>query len=298
MSFLGFDALGRLALGQLPQTAVAPAARTLTFGSAWTAPRKAGLAAAVIATTFAGFVAPPQARATTTFNKFSEPFRKANLALLATWQFSPAAPRTTQTAIFTKFSQPQIPRVNLPDEQPSALFEVRPPPVISIAFTQFSQPIVSRANLSDEQPSTLFEVLPPIAPPFTGFARFEGIIRAKLNVALYSTPLWLPTIAPAVDTHDGVWVKRKRKKLDRDPLELEIEEKAKRRAAIELAVYGPEVTYEPPAPSLFAPTVQPPPNVEDLTRAIMAAKQMQEQQQRVALEQDDEDVLEMILRDL
>lgn len=262
MSILGFDAIGRMALGQISQPTTV-ATFTPTPSTRWFDPVRKGLSVAVIATTFVGFVPPPQAKATPAFTKFAEPVRKTNPALQAAWKFSPVALRS-QTAIFTQFSQPQIPRINLPDEQPSALFEI----------------------------------LPPQAPSFTGFARFSEYLPKKSVVFLYSAFQPEPGFVPVVDTHDGVWVKKKRKKPDRDPLDLELEERAKRRAAIELAVYGPEVTYEPPAPSLFAPAVQPPPNVEDLARAIMAAKKMHEQQQRAELDQDDEDVLEMILRDL
>lgn len=257
---LGFGALGEFALGEGPTSTAAPA-QTLSGGNEWPDfVKKAGLTAAVIATTFGGFVAPPQARAAT-FTKFSEPLRKPNIALHAAWKFNPTVQRT-QTAIFAQFSQPQISRVNLPDEQPSALFEV----------------------------------LPPQVAPFAGFARFIEYLPKKSVIFLYSAFPPTPVLIPVIDTHDGVWVKKKRRH-GRDPLELELEERSKRRAAIELAVYGPEVTYEAPPATIFAPPA-PPPNVEELARAIMAAKQMLEQQQRAALEQDDEDVLEMILRDL
>lgn len=289
MSLLGFDAIGRLALGQLPQTQ----RQTLGFGGAWDGQvRKAGLAAAVIATTFVGFVAPPQAQASQPFTQFSQPL--AIKTISASWSFV-TAPAQAQTAIFTAFSQPFSPRVNLPDEQPSALFEVAPPPVISTAFSQFSQPQFNRAVISDEQPSTLFEILPPVAPPFTGFATFDGIIRGRLNIALTAWQWWQPIILP-VDTHDGVWVKRK-KRSGRDPIDLELEEKASRRAALELAVYGPAKQIIPPKP-VKRPVINSPVDVADLAKIVLNARQAHGESIRAQALSDDEDDLESILKDI
>lgn len=226
---LGFGAIGTIAVATGPNNpAVAPTFNPQPFSN-WSAPRKAGLAVAVIASGVAGFVAPAA-------------------------------------------------------------------PVHAGPFTQFSQPIAPRVVLPDEQPSALFEIEPPTSPPFTGFARFDLPIRAKYNVALFTNFTIVP-FTPVVDTHDGVWVKRKKKRSGPDPLDLELEERAKRRAAIELAIYGPEVTYEPP-PSPIAEPSKPPPNTEELTRIIMQMKAAEFEAKRRADEQDDEDVLEMILKDL
>jgi hypothetical protein len=230
------------------------------------------------------------------FSSFSQPApAKQSVANQTASAINTPIIPTPSPAVFSKFSQPQAPRVNLPDEQPSTLFEVAPPPVITIAFSQFSQPQFSRSVIPDEQPSTLFEVLPPPAPPFTGFATFEGITRAKFNVALYSTP-WLPIIIPQ-DTHDGVWVKRKRKRTGPDPIDLELAEKASRRAALELAIYGPEVEYsEPPTP--FAASPPAPIDVRDLAATIASAQAAKHQALLAQQDQDEETDLETILREI
>lgn len=220
----GFGALGEFALGE------GPFAQTLPTGAQWSTPvRKAGLAIAVIAGSFTGFVPQPPAQ---------------------------AAP------IFSQFSQPQFQRSVIPDEQPSALFEFAPP-----------------------------------APPFTGFCTFEGPIKAKLNVALISSRWWQPITLP-VDTHDGVFVKKKRKKLDRDPIELELEEKARRRAAIELAVYGPEpeisAQISPEKPVIN----RPPPDVSELARMVLATREAEAERIRQEQIQAEEDDIEAILKDI
>lgn len=262
---LGLGALGQLALGQGPSSSSPPppATQTLVFGSSFGAPLATKLAIAVIASTFGGFVAPPQ---------------------------------SAQAAVFSQFSQPFAPRINLPDEQPSALFEVAPPPVISIVFTQFSQPQFNRAVIPDEQPSTLFEILPPVAPPFTGFATFEGIIRARFNVALYSDIRFVPAPIIPADTHDGVWVKRK-KRSGRDPIDLELEEKASRRAALELAVYGPAKQIIAPKP-VKTPVINSPVDVVDLAKIVLLARQAHDESIKAQASSDDEDDLESILREI
>jgi hypothetical protein len=104
---------------------------------------------------------------------------------------------------------------------------------------------------------------------------------------------------PIVDLHDGgVFVKRKSKRKDwRDPIELELEEKAARRAAIELAIYGPEVEYKEP-PTVFAAPPPAPPDVGDLAKVVAAAQAAQFQDQRSRDEHDEEDDLESILREI
>jgi hypothetical protein len=235
-----------------------------TTFSKWDAPRKAGLTAAVVATSFVGFVASPPAQAAPPFTQFSQPTaKKVNQSIAASWQIAPRASQV-QTTVFSSFSQPQP----------------------------------NRSTLADEQPNTLFEVLPPQSPPFTGFARFEGIIRAKFNVALYSTFIPTPFLAPIVDTHDGVFVKRKSKRKGwRDPIELELEERAKRRAALELAIYGPEPTILPKVPSKV-PLIAPPVDVEELAKVIAAVQAVHHQALRTQAEQDDETELEAILREI
>lgn len=126
MSIFGFDAPGRLAFGQITegswQTSPSPQ---------WQLPiRKTGLAVALLATTFAGFVAPPQARA----------------------------------AVFSKFGEARPARAVLPGEQPSALFETVPLAVPFAGFMDFGAPRFARYSFADQQASMLFEVefVPPV----------------------------------------------------------------------------------------------------------------------------------------
>jgi hypothetical protein len=286
---LGFGALGQFALGEGPVQI-----RGLSAGNEWPdIVKKTGLTVAVIATTFAGFVPPPPAQ---------------------------AAP------VFAKFSQPLIPRINLPDEQPSALFEILAPsqstpvfarfadpsPVRRILhgftnapqpafvqpyiFGQFSQPAFQRSPLPDEQPSALFEILPPAPAPFTGFARFAEVIRTRITIADFKQ--W-PIVYPLPDTRDIVFVddrKKKRRKPAYDAAADELEIRRKRREAIEFA-FHPPVEYSLPDLAL-PPRPAPPPNVDDLAKAILQAQQMAEQHKLAMDLQQDDDDLEQILKDI
>ncbi|HXI52364.1 MAG TPA: hypothetical protein VNH84_12690, partial [Candidatus Saccharimonadales bacterium] len=99
------------------------------------------------------------------------------------------------------------------------------------------------------------------------------------------------------DKHVGHYVKKRKKRSGPGPLDYELEEKARRRAAIELAVYGPEVEYQtPPVPFVMPPV--PPPDVTGLAQTIAA---LQREQQKVVMAQQGEDEeieLEAILREI
>jgi hypothetical protein len=256
----GWGPIGRFAVGELPVAGGVTQPYGGSFSS-FSAPRKAALAAAVIATTFVGFIAPPPAQAALSFTSFSQPAKKPVQAV--SWNFV-ARPASAQTAIFTQFSQPGAARTVLPDEQPSALFEV----------------------------------LPPVGPPFTGFSSFDLVIQTRSNVALHLGRWWQPIILPA-DTHDLVFMgdQFRKKKRKPDLIDEELRRKAKLRADLELAIYGPEIKPEPVAEPVVAPPA-PPPNVDDLTRIAMDLRSQSMSRQRRDAEQDDEDVLEMILKDL
>jgi len=100
------------------------------------------------------------------------------------------------------------------------------------------------------------------------------------------------------DKHDGgVFVKKRKKRSGPGPLDYELEEKTRRRAAIELAVYGPEVEYQPP-PAPFVMPPAPPPDVTGLAQTI-AALQREQQQASIAQQGEDEETeLEAILREI
>lgn len=227
------------------------------------------------------------------FSSFSQPApARLNIAVSTANAVNTPSRPTSAPAVFSSFAQP-VQRKSQPQSFTNA---PQPRPAQSFVFGQFSQPQFARTNLPDEQPSALFEVLPPQAPPFTGFAKFEGIQRAKFNVALFSDFKF--TIFPIpVDTHDGVWVKRKRKRLGPDPIEIELAEKASRRAALELAVYGPEVQYSESSP-VFEALPPKPINVAELAKVMAAAQQAHYQAQRSRDEHDEEDDLESILREI
>lgn len=128
MPVLGGDALGRLALGQLSQSQ-AP----IYNGSPWMMPAKrAGLTAAVVATTIAGFVPAP----------------------------------TTAAPVFSSFSQPQPARHVLPAEQPVGIFEFAPTAIPFTGFMDFGLPRFARYSFADQQTSLLFEV--EFVPPAQG----------------------------------------------------------------------------------------------------------------------------------
>jgi len=256
----GWGPIGRFAIGELPVSAASPAQVYGGAFSQFSPVKRAGIAVAVIATTAAGFVAPPPAQATV-FTSFSQPQRKAFRPVA--WTFSPQA-QTAQTAVFTAFSQPLPSRIKLPDELPSALFEVEL----------------------------------PIAPPFTGFARFDQVIRPKSQICLLAAFQSEQLFVPQPDTHDLVFMGDQfRKKKRRDLIDEEISRKERLRRDLEQAVYGPEVVYSPPAAAQPDPKAAPP-NVEELARSILAAREAQANAQRAAIDEDDENVIEMILRDL
>ncbi len=91
--------------------------------------------------------------------------------------------------------------------------------------------------------------------------------------------------------------RKKRKRFGLDPIEIELSEKAKRRAAIELAVYGPEVEYSPP-PAPFVAPAAPPVNVAELAGVIATAQAQQRQAMAAQAGEDDESDLESILREI
>ncbi len=248
------------ALTQFAVVDVGSGALPSGFFGKFSQPVKRGLTAAVVATTFAGFVAPPQ----------------------------PAV-----AGPFTQFSQPQFSRTNLPDEQPSALFEILAPSQPTLAFTQFSQPQFVRINLSDEQPSAFFEILPPPSPPFTGFARFTDFLLAKTTVNLSPQFIQFTFFVPP-DSHDGGWIKKRKKR--HDPLELKIQEELARRHALELAIYGPEIEYKIETPK-FVP-VSIPADLGNLPNLIASVQHQNYLAELKKVDDDDENEIEMILKDI
>jgi hypothetical protein len=146
--------------------------------------------------------------------------------------------------------------------------------------------------LIDEPPS--FAVLPQQPPPFTGFAAFERPLRAR-RVVVDFQDWWIAQILPA-DTHDGVYVKKKRKGKKYDPAKDELDIRAKRRGAIYDALV-PKVEYSLPD-LVLPPRLAPPPNVEELAQLVMTARQRAEMEQKKRELEADDDDLELILKDI
>lgn len=283
---LGFDAIGKLALGQLPEPSAAATVPFVQMDWASAKPVRRSLPAQSVSINLCLIASlGPFSQQTFPLPKVQRPVAPQavpyNNSLLATplrqtdW---PAAKRVRISPI--SGSAPQ----NLP---------------LIASLGPFKQTVWA----APKQPLPAAG-LPPANVPLlvqqsTPFVNVSFTAPAK---ARFAQPFQAPNtviFVPPPDTHDGgVYVKKKRKRVGPDPIDLELEEKAKRRAAIELAVYGPEVTYEPQRSILEPVSPAPPPNVEELARVIMQAQEAERQAQRLALEQDDEDVIDLILRDL
>lgn len=106
------------------------------------------------------------------------------------------------------------------------------------------------------------------------------------------------SLIPIPDTHDLVFIgdQFRKKKKRPDLIDEELARKAKLRADLELAIYGPP-PVEPPQPAAAIPIALSP-NVEDLAKIIVQMKTAELDAHRKALERDDEDVIDLILRDL
>jgi hypothetical protein len=194
-------------------------------------------------------------------------------------------------------------------------------PFIPFDWNRPKQPISVRAqpnlgiNLSLYPPRTVipydmtaYRLLKPRAPdqiypnlvisfgrPFTpiDYSRPHAVMLAPIPVVVGFQIAHSPPVAS--DRHDGVFVKKRRKRPDL--IKLELEEKAARRAAIELAIYGPEVEYKEP-PTVFAAPAPAPPDVGDLAKVVAMAQAAQFQGQRSRDEHDEEDDLESILQEI
>lgn len=295
---LGFGALGEFALGEGPTSASTPPPTTVyTTFSASAVPIRKGLAVAVIATTFAGFVPPPAQAAIGPFSKFSQPL--PNRINLSDEQPSPlfeVLPPQSFTPVFARFGEPLQRRLQPQSFSNAPLFQFVQPYV----FCQFSQPQFNKLTLPDEQPSALFEVLPPPTPLFTGFAEFsDAWTIKKFNVSLFTTFNFTPFVITP-DTHDIVFLDdRKKRKKHKQPnlIQQELDERQKRREAIELAAYGPVVEYSLPE---YTPEQKPQPkaDVNGLAQVILARRQEDEANRQMKIRQAEEDEFENLLKDL
>jgi hypothetical protein len=267
---LGFDALGKLALGQLP-----PNAPPIFYGSQWQHRATAVIGTAVLMTTLGGFVPQPPVQDAPTdtakvFSTFAEPVRPPlhHLWLPDVPERAPVPPPTS-TAIFSDF--------------------LRKPPSRSVP-AHLQQSVIS--YLSTQAYNPTLEHIYTFSDFTAGFVPFKHKVGDWIAY-------WPPIILP-FDTHDldQVYVKKKKKKNAKtyDPARDELDIRAKRRGAIYDALV-PKVEYSLPD-LVLPPRLAPPPNVEELAQLVMAARQQAEMEQKKRELAADDDDLELILKDI
>jgi hypothetical protein len=201
MSFLGFDALGRLALGQIGQK------RPPTFvgGGAWEgAVRKTGLSAAIIATTVTGFVPPPQTAVAAPpvggcFSSFSQPAPIAKVPAYLqpqpSYQVGYRGPANLSgPLVFSTYSQPRFscfPAYLQP--QPSYQVGYRGPANTSgpLVFSTYSQPRFSTSVKTHLQPQPSYQVGYRGPANLSGplvFSKFERVPPATSRLPAHLQP--------------------------------------------------------------------------------------------------------------
>jgi len=124
MSLLGFDALGRLALGEIPSPKP-----TFVGGDSQTQQKvRRGLTAALIATVGVGFVAPPLPAQALAFSQFidQKPRRIVSTDEQFCALFESPEPISVPFAGFCEFGQPQQIRFNHAAQTASVAFEIAP----------------------------------------------------------------------------------------------------------------------------------------------------------------------------
>lgn len=131
--------------------------------------------------------------------------------------------------------------------------------------------------------------------PFTpiDWSRPHAVVISQIPVLIGFQINHFPVVT---DSHDGVWVKKKKRRSGPDPIEIELAEKASRRAALELAIYGPEVEYTNPVPVFESP--EAPVNVAELAKVVAQVQAAHHQVMRAQSEEDEETDLESILREI
>lgn len=181
------------------------------------------------------------AAVTLPFSAFSQPLSKTFKVEEHPSVINTVAPRGQTNFVFSSFSQPLV------KKQSSSAWINNPVQIAKTfsVFTQFSLPSVLKNPVVDEQPSPLFEIEPPSSAPFTGFLQFSQPVRFKGPAAFEATWTFIPFIEQP-DTHDGVFVDHRKKRKRHDLIEDELARKAKLRADIELAIYGPDIPFEVP----------------------------------------------------
>jgi hypothetical protein len=210
--------------------------------------------------------------------------------------------------VFSKFEPPKFSTVVPAHQHQTTFFVVPPAPAPTpgaLAFSQFI-PLFNRGTAVSLQPQPTARLIATASydagTPI--FSTFVHVLRPPLPVAVsFQNFVHItPPNPPVQELNDGGYVKKKKRKPTKrelDPYAEEAELKAKRREAVELAVYGPEVEYTLP-PMAFPAGPVPPPDLGDLPSIMLNAQQAQKaaQMHKAALEQEDEDEIINILREI
>jgi|ERR1700748_1578382 len=151
------------------------------------------------------------------------------------------------------------------------------------------------------QPSGLFETRVP-DPASSGpvFVKFSLPQRFPTNVTLLVTMKQFPFNPPpspkpvfVIDTHDGV---KKRKK--RDVYREEQDRRKRLRQDIEQVINTPVETVYEPLPDWIPPEIQQAPDYSELIKIIVEMRQRQLHEHLLKQQQDEDDDMDFILRNL
>lgn len=300
---LGFGALGEFALGEGPTPSASPPATVYTtFSSSDIPVRKAGLTAAIIATTFVGFVSPPTPPSALVFSAFP-PILTSNE--VKAWEqssvsYSPRAFVPTPSALsFTDFDL----LVRKPSFQGNFTNAPFNPPALAVVqpyvFGQFPDLRPSKFVWEGWTNAPQVQTAVVATVTFGGFAEFDVVLHAKPIVSYdFKGFIFVQSVSVIVEAFDPFVKKRKRKAKVYDPYKEEAETKRLRRKAIEDAIYGPPVEYTLP-PLVFPVDPKPViPNLGDLPQIVLAAQQKAIVDAKLEQSKQDEDELESILKGL
>ena len=181
MSLLGFDALGRLALAQLPSITSGP-----SFSSFSSAPLPTKLGIAVVTTTYAGFVPAPVQAPRAVFTSFSQPTSKSVQQPTQSFVVQPVAQVVTVTPVFTEFSRPVSAKVQHTDINFRVLRpdSATPGPLVFAAFP--AQTLQKKVDVNS-QTDVKFRVLRPDAAT-PGSISFNPFSEPRFNSVRPQSP--------------------------------------------------------------------------------------------------------------
>lgn len=295
MSFLAGYAVAQTELAGIQPTAAPPAATIYPVFSKFPDIGRKTLAAAVIAATgviSTPFIPAPVAATSIAWAApFSQPLPKKQIQVIAPTQVSF---RATQSYVFGQFDQPQFLKQRRLDADTQSWLEQEPPAVTPLGFyPPFDQPQrFTRQFIADE--AVWLEQEPPSQTIWGFISEFTQPLR-KQNLASQINWAFSPFIAPATFDPFVKWPDLRKKKRKKPEWQIIDEERAERRKAIELAVYGPPVEYR--WNPLVAPQPPAPINTDEVMQAIMNALEMAEQKRIEEEAADEEAIIELMLQD-